>query len=70
MISFRKFLLIAVLCCIAAAHPSFLNAAEKKKIVLVAGTPSHGPGEHEFNAGITLIKKCLENVESVQTTAY
>ena len=31
-----------------------------KKIVLVAGTPSHGPGEHEFNAGSIVLKKCLD----------
>jgi type 1 glutamine amidotransferase len=31
-----------------------------KKIVLVAGTPSHGPGDHEFNAGSLLLKKCLD----------
>jgi len=31
-----------------------------KKIVLVAGTPSHGPGDHEFNAGSILLKKCLD----------
>lgn len=41
-------------------------AAEKTKIVLVAGRPSHGPGEHEFNAGTLLLQKCLqENVPSV-----
>ncbi len=30
--------------------PLVRDAADKK-IVLVAGKPSHGPGEHEFNAG-------------------
>jgi len=29
----------------------------RKKIVMVAGTPSHGPGDHEFNAGTMLLKK-------------
>jgi type 1 glutamine amidotransferase len=29
------------------------------KIVLVAGHPSHGPGEHEFFAGCALLMKCL-----------
>ena len=37
------------------------------KIVLVAGTPSHGPGEHEFNAGILLLEKCLKQTKHVQT---
>ncbi len=45
-------------------------ASAKKKIVLVAGRPSHGKGEHEFNAGITLLKKRLDAIPSVETTAY
>ena len=32
-----------------------LPLAAAKKIVLVAGTPSHGPGDHEFNAGCLLL---------------
>lgn len=35
-------------------------AGGRKKVVMVAGTPSHGPGEHEFNAGTLLLKKCLD----------
>lgn len=35
-------------------------AADKKSIVMIAGKLSHGPGEHEHNAGILLLKKCLE----------
>jgi hypothetical protein len=31
-----------------------------KKIVLVAGRPSHGPGDHEFRAGALLLKSCLD----------
>lgn len=42
-----------------AAGPSL--AAESKKLVLIAGTPSHGPGAHEFNAGVTLLARCLLN---------
>jgi type 1 glutamine amidotransferase len=32
----------------------------RKKLVLVAGRPSHAPGEHEFRAGSMLLKKCLD----------
>lgn len=32
----------------------------RKKLVLVAGRPSHGPGEHEFRAGALLLEKCLD----------
>ena len=37
------------------------NGATQKapKVILIAGKPSHGPGDHEFNAGITLLGKCL-----------
>ncbi len=33
---------------------------ESRKVLMIAGTPSHGPGDHEFNAGTTLLKKCLD----------
>ncbi len=42
----------------------------RKKIVMVAGTPSHGPGSHEFNAGTKLLEKCLAKVPGVVATAY
>lgn len=42
-------------------------AAAPAKIVLVAGTPSHGPGEHEFNAGTLLLEKCLRQNKGVET---
>ncbi|MFM8284856.1 MAG: family 16 glycoside hydrolase [Planctomycetaceae bacterium] len=32
----------------------------RKKLVLVAGRASHGPGEHEFRAGAKLLEKCLD----------
>src|SRR5262249_30871745 len=35
------------------------------KVVLIAGRPSHGPGEHEFNAGTKLLVKCLMEVPGV-----
>lgn len=31
----------------------------KPCILLLAGKPSHGPGEHEHNAGVKLLAKCL-----------
>ncbi len=38
-----------------------------KKIVFVAGKPSHGPGEHEYRAGCLLLQKCLRGVPGLQT---
>ena len=39
---------------------------EHAKIVLVAGTASHGPGEHEFNAGVTILADCLKKIPGVE----
>jgi type 1 glutamine amidotransferase len=50
----------------AAPH---LHAADKK-IVFVAGTPSHGHGEHEYRAGCLLLQKCLATVPGVETVVY
>jgi type 1 glutamine amidotransferase len=46
-----------------------LRPSAARRLVLVAGTPSHGPGEHEFNAGVTLLKRCLDRVSGVQASA-
>ena len=43
----------------------------RKKLVLVAGNASHGPGEHEFSAGVKLLEKCLDSSGGkVVTAAY
>ena len=47
-----------------------LPLKDRKKIVIVAGTPSHAPGEHEFNAGCLLLQKCLAEVSGVHATVY
>ena len=54
-------LAFAAVCALTASAP----AAETTKIVLVAGRPSHGPGDHEFNAGCKLLAKCLGEVPGV-----
>jgi len=43
-----------------------LTAADKK-IILIAGTPSHKPGEHEFNNGMELLDKCLKQNKGVSS---
>ena len=43
-------------------------AASPAKIVLIAGKPSHGAGEHEFNAGTILLDKCLKQSKGIETT--
>ena len=44
-----------------------LSQAADKKIVLVAGGRSHGPGEHEFRAGCLLLQQCLAGVPGLTT---
>ncbi|HEY0454742.1 MAG TPA: ThuA domain-containing protein [Verrucomicrobiae bacterium] len=44
--------------------------AADKKIVLIAGRPSHGPGDHEFRAGCLLLQKCLAPMSGVTTFVY
>src|SRR5579883_2871921 len=36
-------------------------------LVMIAGTPSHGPGDHEFNAGVQLLARCLRGVKGLET---
>jgi type 1 glutamine amidotransferase len=63
--------LLAVLALAMVAAPTFAADAAKKHILLLAGSPSHGPGEHEHNAGVLLLKKCLdESGLPVETKAF
>jgi hypothetical protein len=52
------------------AAVSFTTHAADKKLVLIAGKVSHGPGDHEFRAGCLLLKKCLDNVPGLTTVVY
>ena len=49
---------------------SAARAATNKKPVMLAGRPSHGPGAHEFNAGIMLLHKCLGTVPGLEVAHY
>jgi type 1 glutamine amidotransferase len=41
-----------------------------KKIVFIAGRPSHGPGDHEHRAGCLLLQKCLSGIPGVTSVVY
>jgi Trehalose utilisation len=41
-----------------------------KRIVLIAGRPSHPPGMHEFRAGSLLLQKALASVPGVKVDVY
>jgi type 1 glutamine amidotransferase len=51
---------------LAAADAS----ASDRKLVLLAGKPSHPPGAHEFRAGCLLLQQCLKEVPGLTTLVY
>lgn len=52
---------------LVSASTAIADDVTKKKLVIVAGKPSHGPGDHEFNAGVQLLAKCLANQSGLET---
>lgn len=42
-----------------------MSVFAEKRIVLVAGRQSHGPGDHEFNAGSLLLNRCLNEMDGI-----
>ena len=53
-------LFLVVLACLPAR-------AADKIVLLIAGAPSHGPGQHEHNAGVQLLAKCLAGTPGLTT---
>ena len=45
-------------------------SAADRRIVLLAGSVSHGRGEHEFRAGCLALKHCLDQVKGVTSVVY
>ena len=66
----KKLPLLLVAC--AALGAQVFAADAKKNVVMIAGRPSHGPGEHEHNAGIQLLAKCLQQgaADRVETKVH
>ena len=58
---------LAALLLFSAGHT--LRGANKR-IVLIAGKPSHPPGMHEFRAGTMLMKKALSGVPGLTVDVY
>ncbi len=54
----------------ALAVSRALADVKPRKLLMIAGTPSHGPGEHEFNAGTTLLHKCLAKTEGLDARLH
>src|SRR5262249_58281008 len=49
------------------------KAPAVKKVILIAGAKSHGPGEHEYEKGVRLLQHCLDtapNLRGFQAEVY
>ncbi|GEM_PF-218067 len=62
-----KFFKWLVLACLLFA---VVAEASDKRILLIAGSPSHGPGDHEFRAGVLLWEQSLKNVPGITVEVY
>ncbi len=59
-------LLLSLLTLLATtALVSAVTPDGKRKLVFIAGKPSHPPGMHEFRAGSMLIEQCLKSVPNL-----
>ena len=58
----------AILVLAAVVLTSLATQAEPVRILLIAGRPSHGPGDHEFRAGALLVQRSLNALPGVQAT--
>lgn len=61
---------IKLLGALLISHFTFTVSAADKKLLLIAGRPSHPPGAHEFRAGCLLLQKCLKNVPGLTVLVY
>lgn len=62
---FRSVLAICLTVALTTLNTSFA-ADPAKKLVIMAGKPSHPPRMHEFNAGVQLLEKCLADVPDLE----
>ncbi len=63
----RLLMVVAAACAVGSVSPA---QAADKKILIIAGKVSHGPGDHEFRAGSLLLKKCLDGVQGVKVEVH
>lgn len=65
---FRRLAALAVVSALFLAFSPVRGA--DKRIVLIAGRPSHPPGMHEFRAGCLLFQKALSSVPGLKVDVY
>lgn len=66
----RKVFALFASCFALLAVAGNAEEAAPKRLVLIAGKPSHPAGMHEFNAGCLLLKKCLAGIEGVEVEVH
>ena len=68
----RPWLLLLVTSCVALLVLSTCLRAEQagKRLVLIAGRPSHPAGMHEFRAGSLLMQKALSGIPNLRVDVY
>lgn len=69
----NRFLLIGFLALTVAGGGSSGASARSRKVVLIAGRKSHGPGAHEYLKSVKLLKVLLDrapNLHGVETEVY
>ena len=64
----RRFAALAIVT--AATFPLISIHGADKRIVLIAGKPSHPPGMHEFRAGCLLFEKALDGIPGITVDVY
>src|SRR5262245_2352776 len=60
-------LLASIVLVLAASAAGLAQSPQPKKLVIIAGKPSHPPRMHEFNAGVQLLGKCLRDFPALRT---
>jgi hypothetical protein len=55
---------------ILATLTAFSSAGETRKLVLIAGKPSHPPLMHEFRAGALLLEACLKDFSGLKVEVH
>lgn len=55
----------------AASHgPDAPGGPHPRRLLLIAGRPSHRRGEHEFRAGLLLLRRCLASVLGLEVEVH
>jgi hypothetical protein len=66
-----RLLLVALVTGFVIVPPARAATADgKKKLVIIAGKPSHPPRMHEFRAGSLLLQKCLADVSGLAVEVH